>query len=288
MLTAMLAAGQTAPVAQPETVAGKASDPVVVKPLETSTKPGSDLEFKPPAEKDPPPPAPAVPPATVNKAAEAKAKKAEAVPATGPEGPRVAEAPPGPVVLPEAPAGVTQPVAGALPAIGQGRPATPGPVRTSKPYVIGPLDVLEVKVWNDPKLSGMVDVATDGTITLPLIGPVVASGLTVAELTVGLKEKLLAVIIEPEVNVQVLRINSKKYSIFGGCLRSGEFPLVGDVTILDAFASCGGFKEFSNLKKIYVLRGTEKLKFNYQDVIRGKHMEQNILLENGDRIVVPE
>ena len=154
--------------------------------------------------------------------------------------------------------------------------------------MIGPLDVLEVKVWNDPKLSGMVDVATDGTITLPLVGPVVASGLTVAELTLGLKDKLTSIIIEPEVNVQVLRINSKKYSIFGGCLRSGEFPLVGDVTILDAFASCGGFKDFANLKKIYVLRGTEKLKFNYHDVIRGKHMEQNILLENGDRIVVPD
>lgn len=287
MLAAMLAAGQSAPVAQPETVVGKAADPVVVKPLETSSKPGSDLEFKPPAEKEPPPPAPAVPPTPVNKAA-AKAEKAAAASAPGQESPRVVEAPPGPVVLPEAPAGGTQPVAGALPATGQGRPAAPGPARLSKPYVIGPLDVLEVKVWNDPKLSGMVDVATDGTITLPLIGPVVASGLTVAELTVGLKEKLLSVIIEPEVNVQVLRINSKKYSIFGGCLRSGEFPLVGDVTILDAFASCGGFKEFSNLKKIYVLRGTEKLKFNYQDVIRGKHMEQNILLENGDRIVVPE
>ncbi len=190
------------------------------------------------------------------------------------------QAPAGPVILPAA--------AAAPPTAARGAGRGAAPARNAKPYVIGPLDVLEVKVWNDPKLSGLVDVATDGTITLPLVGPVVASGLTVAELTLGLKDKLTSIIIEPEVNVQVLRINSKKYSIFGGCLRSGEFPLVGDVTILDAFASCGGFKDFANLKKIYVLRGTEKLKFNYQDVIRGKHMEQNILLENGDRIVVPD
>jgi len=154
--------------------------------------------------------------------------------------------------------------------------------------MIGPLDVLEVSVWNDPKLSGMRDVATDGNISMPLIGPIQANGLTVAELTAAVKEKLTALIIEPEVYIQVLRYNSKKYSIMGGCGRTGEFPLVGEVTVLDAMANCGGFKDFANQKKIYVLRGTQQLKFNYRDVIKGKHMEQNIVLENGDRIVVPE
>lgn len=157
-----------------------------------------------------------------------------------------------------------------------------------KPYVIGPLDVLEIKVWNNPNLSNIADVRTDGIISMPLVGEVVASGLTVAELTGAIKDKLNSVIIEPEVNIQVVRYNSKKYSIFGGCMRQGEFPLIGDVTVLDAFANCGGFKDFANLKKIYILRGKEKLKFNYADVIKGKHMEQNIPLENGDRIVIPE
>ena len=157
-----------------------------------------------------------------------------------------------------------------------------------RPYIIGPLDVLEIRVWNDQKLSGMQDVATDGTISMQLVGILNANGLTVAELTVALKEKLSAVIIEPEVSVQVVRINSKKYSIHGGCARQGEFPLIGEVTILDAFANCGGFKDFANLKGIYVLRGSQRIKFNYRDVIRGKHMEQNIQLENGDRIVIPE
>jgi polysaccharide export outer membrane protein len=157
-----------------------------------------------------------------------------------------------------------------------------------KPYVIGPLDVLEVKVWNNANLSNLADVRTDGMISMPLVGEVMAAGQTVAELTSAIKEKLNAVIIEPEVNIQVVRYNSKKYSIFGGCLRQGEFPLIGEVTVLDAFANCGGFKDFANLKKIYILRGSEKLKFNYADVIKGKHMEQNITLENGDRIVIPE
>jgi polysaccharide biosynthesis/export protein len=46
-------------------------------------------------------------------------------------------------------------------------------------------------------------------------------------------------------------------------------------------------QEFANTKKIYVLRGTERLPFNYKDVLRGKHMEQNIRVEPGDHIVVP-
>jgi polysaccharide export outer membrane protein len=93
---------------------------------------------------------------------------------------------------------------------------------------------------------------------------------------------------DPPVNIQVARINSKRFSMMGGCLRTGEFPLVGSTTVLDALVNCGGFKEFANPKKIYVLRGTTKYMFNYKDVINGKRMEQNIYLQNGDRIIVPE
>jgi polysaccharide export outer membrane protein len=91
----------------------------------------------------------------------------------------------------------------------------------------------------------------------------------------------------PEVNVQVARVNSKRYFIFGEVARGGEFPLVADTTVLEALSNTGGFREFANPKKIYVLRGTKKLKFNYKEVSQGKHMEQNLVLENGDKIFVP-
>jgi polysaccharide export outer membrane protein len=85
----------------------------------------------------------------------------------------------------------------------------------------------------------------------------------------------------------VARVNSKRYFIFGEVGRGGEFPLIADTTVLEALSNTGGFREFANPKKIYVLRGTKKLKFNYKDVSQGKHMEQNIFLENGDKIFVP-
>lgn len=250
------------------------SNPAVPVPLpvETGTT-NPDLAFKPPVEKE------TLPPAQAPARPEAAPSKGPAVVAPVPieGGPKVLED----LGLPANPPPGTHTVA-PLPA--RGVPA----IKQGKPYVLGPLDVVEVRVWNDPKLSGIFDVGTDGTISLPLIGATMASGLTAAELNAVIRQKLTTVIIEPEVNVQVLRNNSKKYSILGGCVRQGEFPLAGDVTVLDALANCGGFKDFANLKKIYVLRGVQQLKFNYRDAIKGKHPEQNISLESGDRIIIPE
>jgi polysaccharide export outer membrane protein len=171
----------------------------------------------------------------------------------------------------------------------QGKPGTPAnSAGTSKPYVIGPLDVLDIRVWNDAKLSGIYDVSPDGTISMSLIGVVKADGLTALELTAAIKDKLLQVLNSPEVNIQVVRNNSKKFYIIGGVIRQGEFPLTGETTVLDALANTGGFKDFAKLKKIRILRGTHQYYFNYKDVSKGRHMEQNIVLENGDRIFVDE
>lgn len=159
-----------------------------------------------------------------------------------------------------------------------------------KHYVIGPLDVLDVRVWKDPNLSGTFDVGPDGMISLPLLGQVKADGLTLADLTHTIRTRLAASVFEcaPEVNVQLLRNNSKKYFIYGGVLKQGEFPLNTEMTVMEAFANCGGFKDFANLKKIYILRGSKKIPFNYKDVSHGKNMEQDIKIQNGDKIFVPE
>jgi len=63
-------------------------------------------------------------------------------------------------------------------------------------------------------------------------------------------------------------------------------PLVVPTTILEAINAAGGFQEFANKKNVTILRGTKILRFNYEEVINGKKMEQNILVENGDHIIV--
>lgn len=155
-------------------------------------------------------------------------------------------------------------------------------------YVIGPLDVLYVRVWNQPNLSGIEDVGPDGAISMPLIGEIKADGLTVTQLKDAITTKLNDFINSPEVSVSVTKINSKSVLLIGGVAHPGKFPLNEKTTVLDALASGGGFRDFANQKKVYVLRGGKKFNFNYKEVIQGKHLEQNIELQNGDEIVVPE
>ncbi|HEX4135685.1 MAG TPA: polysaccharide biosynthesis/export family protein [Bryobacteraceae bacterium] len=156
-----------------------------------------------------------------------------------------------------------------------------------KPYVIGPLDVLVITVWNQPNLSRAFDVGPDGMMSMPLIGQVKADGLTQTQLEDVLVKRLKEFLNTPEVNVQIGAVHSKRYFVYGEVGHSGEFPLIQETTIMDALSNIGGFRDFANLKKIYVMRGTQKFNFNYNDVSKGKHLEENIVLENMDRIFVP-
>jgi polysaccharide export outer membrane protein len=202
--------------------------------------------------------------------------------ATQPEAtsPEKSSAPSEPIPNPNAPVGTK------LPPRVTKTPST-GPADPRHPYVIGTLDVIEVRIWNDPKLSGIYNIRPDGILSLPLVGEFRADGYTVPQLTKVVKDKLGTLINDPEVNIQVVKINSKRVFVFGGVQRPGEMALYQDMTVLDALSNVG-FKDFANPKKIRIMRGTETFLFNYKDVSRGRHMEQNIYLQNGDRIFVPE
>ena len=194
-------------------------------------------------------------------------------------------------VLPPAQPGVpTPPAAGAdetsLPKI----PAETATVKTNDDsYVIGPEDILQITVWADARLSGAFLVRSDGRISMNLIGEVVANGKTPGKLSKEIEELLKAkeILKRPQVNVQVTAINSKKYSINGEVSKPGSFPLVVPTTVLEALVNAGGFKDFANKKKIEIIRGQERLRFNWNEVVKGKKTQQNILLQPGDIIIVP-
>jgi polysaccharide biosynthesis/export protein len=158
----------------------------------------------------------------------------------------------------------------------------------SPSYEIGPLDVLDVRVWGDEKFSGLFPVRPDGMITMPLVGEIRAAGSSVLQLQQSITAKLTTFIIDPVVNVQVPKVNSKNFYIEGGVGRPAEYQLLRPITVLDALSAAGGFRDFAKKDKIYILRGTQQIKFNYKQVVKGQHMEQNIPVLNGDHIVVPE
>ncbi len=158
-------------------------------------------------------------------------------------------------------------------------------------YTIGPDDVLGVVFWREPDLSGDVTVRPDGRITLPVIGELTAAGLRPDRLQELIGTAAARYLTNPNVAVVVRTINSRRVFVTGQVTSPGPHPLKGPLTVMQALAMAGGVTEFANKKNITILRqgtsGTQTFKFNYQDVARGKKLEQNIQLLPGDTIVVP-
>ena len=171
--------------------------------------------------------------------------------------------------------------------------ATPAPAvaATDAGYKIGPQDVLRVDVWKEPEISRAVPVRPDGKISLPLLNDVQASGLTAMELANVITEGLKKFINSPLVTVTVSEINSRRVYVTGEVSRPGAFPLLPNMTVLQALTSAGGFTQFARTKNIYVLRTEDgkqvKHAFNYKEVVKGQKAEDNITLQPGDTIVVP-
>ena len=156
-----------------------------------------------------------------------------------------------------------------------------------KTFVLGPQDIVAVHVWREQELSFAAQIRPDGKITMQLVGEIEAAGKTPEGLKDTIVEKLSDYLNKPEVSVSVQAVMSRRYYITGEVGRTGAFPLVVPVTVLEALTNAGGFKEYANKKKITILRNGKIIKFNYNEVVKGKNLDQNILVENGDYIVVP-
>jgi polysaccharide export outer membrane protein len=157
-------------------------------------------------------------------------------------------------------------------------------------YVIGADDILRISVWKEPDLSETLPVRPDGKISMPLLNDIPAAGLSPLQLKDSITEKLKKYIADPRVTVVVTAMNSRRIFVSGEVVHSGPMTLLPHMTMLQALSQAG-FTQFANPKAIYLLRTEngkqEKLPFNYKEVIKGNHPEQNIVLKPGDTVVVP-
>ncbi len=158
-------------------------------------------------------------------------------------------------------------------------------------YVIGAGDNLSIQVWREPNLSGNFTVRPDGKITFPLLNDIKAEGLTPLQLKKVIESGLTKYISAPVVTVVVTSANSKNIFVMGKVNNPGKYPLTGPTTVLQALAQAGGLAEWAKGDEIVILRTENgkqrKIEFDYDDVSKGKHLEQNIFLKPGDTIVVP-
>lgn len=170
--------------------------------------------------------------------------------------------------------------------------AAKGTIADDPDYVIGVEDSLMINVWHEPEISKAVTVRPDGKISLPLLGDIEADGKTPKQLQVDLHKRLEALLKSPEVTVIVQEARSQKFNILGEVNHPGVFPLTQPITVLDAIALGGGFRDFAKTKKMYILRRhkdgtTTKIPVNYNDLIKGTVSDKNFEIQARDTIVVP-
>ncbi len=158
-------------------------------------------------------------------------------------------------------------------------------------YIIGKGDILEVTTWKEEDFTREVPVRIDGKISFPLVGDLQAAGRTTEAVTASIQEQLKEFVTHPVVSVAVKVPVSQKFYIIGEIVKPGEYPLAKDLTVMQAFALAGGFTEWAGKNEIIVIRRKnemeQKIRVNYQDIIKGRALHQDIPLKADDIIVVP-
>jgi polysaccharide export outer membrane protein len=168
---------------------------------------------------------------------------------------------------------------------------TPAPAAAVPEYRIARGDKLRIEVYKDTYLSQSVQVRPDGRITLPLAGDLGAEGLTSIELRDRISNLLKEYVANPVVTVIVVETVDPVVYVMGEVNTPGSVPMRGPMTVLQALAVAGGFKEFANPKGIRILRRTadgttvQTIPFNYKDAIKPEAVV--VLLQPGDTVVVP-
>jgi polysaccharide export outer membrane protein len=180
----------------------------------------------------------------------------------------------------------------AICAFSAGQESSPASKNIDDTYVIGFEDVLAIDVWKQPELSVKEEVVRpDGKISIPLLGDIHASGCTAKQLRETIAEKLKDYVAAPVVTVTVIRILSKYVSVVGQVSKPGTYTLGSPTSIMELLARAGGLTIDAKSKKILVIRKdgekTITIPFNYNDMVNGKDLKQNILVISGDLLVIP-
>jgi polysaccharide export outer membrane protein len=158
-------------------------------------------------------------------------------------------------------------------------------------YRIGPMDKLDVNVFQVKDLTGTVDVDAAGNISLPLIGTVKASGRTTREVSKEIADRLRAGYIkDPQVTVMVKEAVSQKVTVEGAVLKPGVYPIVGHTTLSTAVALAeGADPQRANEKRVRLIRTVDgkrlQADYNLVDIRRGSVQDPDVY---GNDIIVVE
>ena len=174
--------------------------------------------------------------------------------------------------------------------------AAEGPAKSAvtPDYVIGPGDTLEVFVWRNPDLSVTVPVRPDGKISTPLVEDMVAVGKTPSRLARDVETALAVYVKSPQVNI-IVTIPASAFSqvkVIGQVLHPQAVPYRQGMTVIDAVLAVGGLTQFAAGNRARVVRNVngkpQEFKIKLAAILNNGDMSQNMALQPGDVVVVPE
>lgn len=158
-------------------------------------------------------------------------------------------------------------------------------------YKVQPGDALTISVWKEPDLTGDVVVHPDGTFSVPLIGAIQASNRTIEDIQRDAVKNLSKYIPEPVVTIGLKASVGKQIYVLGQVNAPGVFTINKSTDVMQALSLAQGMTSFASANKIRILRRKEgqqvAIGFRYGDVEKGNNLEQNIILQDGDTVVVP-
>ena len=158
-------------------------------------------------------------------------------------------------------------------------------------FILGAGDTIEVSVYRHNDLKKTVRIDSSGIITYPLVGDIEVAGLGILEFRDKIRDGLSNYIINPQVSVNVISVQSQKFSVLGEVNRPGIFSLENPTTFLEAMAKAGGFTIDAKQKTVLLIRGglssPELITLNLKDALKKGDLEQNDYIRRGDVIYVP-
>jgi polysaccharide biosynthesis/export protein len=168
----------------------------------------------------------------------------------------------------------------------------PAAAATDPGYVIGPGDVLAVRVWNDEAMGGRARVRSDGKISLPFVDDVAAAGMSPGDLARSLETRLAAYVNTPRITIALEEEKLVTVSVLGEVVKPGVYDLTSGAGVLQALASAGGTTQWASGDKIFVLRRKPdgarplRIRFTQERLSHAEDASASFRLRRGDVVVV--
>jgi len=161
--------------------------------------------------------------------------------------------------------------------------------QASAERLIAPGDQLEITVWSDKELSRTVTVSADGKITMPLVGSIKVSGSNEDAAAKSIAGVLVHYIIDPKVSVGIVLARPDRVFVLGRVKNPGVYNIQRGSTVLEGLSQAGGLLDKADLNRGTVIRADNKYEpVNLKALLAGGQMKENVPINDGDVIVVPE